>query len=69
MGDMGMDAEELFSNLFSFSMGGPGRGGFPSRKRGEDSVIPYDVTLEDLYNGKTAHFSLEKNVICAHCEG
>ena len=38
-------------------------------RRAQDSVIPYDVTLEDLYNGKTAHFSLEKNVVCSHCHG
>jgi DnaJ homolog subfamily A member 2 len=77
-GGMGMDPDELFAQFFSFSMGGggSGEGGFggmggPSGRprRGEDSIIPYEVTLEDLYNGKTAHFNLEKNVVCGHCTG
>ena len=32
-------------------------------------MIPYEVSLEDMYNGRTAHFSLEKNVVCGHCNG
>lgn len=44
-------------------------GGGPPPRRAQDSVIPYTVTLEDLYNGKTAHFALEKNVVCSHCHG
>lgn len=45
--------------------------GFGGRrpKRAQDSVLPYDVKLEELYNGKTAHFALEKNVVCSHCQG
>jgi DnaJ family protein A protein 2 len=27
------------------------------------------VTLEDLYNGKTAKLSLMKTVLCAKCDG
>ncbi|KAF9516997.1 hypothetical protein BS47DRAFT_1371562 [Hydnum rufescens UP504] len=72
-GGMGMEADELFAQFFSFSMGGGGEpSGFSRRgkpRRGEDSIIPYEVTLEDLYNGKTAHFNLEKNVVCGHCNG
>lgn len=60
--------DDIFSQFFTFTTsGGAPRNHKP--RRGEDSVIPYDVTLEDLYNGKTAHFNLERNVICAHCEG
>lgn len=39
------------------------------RQRGEDTVHPLKVTLEDLYNGKTAKLQLSKNVICNVCEG
>lgn len=38
-------------------------------RRAQDSVIPYEVSLEDMYKGRTAHFSLEKNVVCQHCHG
>lgn len=46
---------------FGFGRGRP--------KRAQDSILPYDVTLEELYNGKVAHFALEKNVVCSHCQG
>lgn len=67
---MDMDPDELFSQFFGFSMGGGGS--MPNLRRprrGEDSIIPYDVTLEDLYNGKTAHFNIERNVVCGLCRG
>ena len=58
---------ELFSggDGFSFSFG-TGRGSRPSR---EDSVIPYDVTLEDLYNGKHVKMNMEREIVCGVCRG
>jgi DnaJ family protein A protein 2 len=54
--------------MFGFDFGsrstGPGR-----RRKGQDSVIPYDVTLEDLYNGKTVKMNMEKEVVCGGCKG
>ena len=45
-------------------------GGGPSRqRRGEDIVKPFNVTLEDLYNGKTAKISLQRDVVCPSCHG
>lgn len=32
-------------------------------------VLPYRVSLEDLYNGKTTKLQLSKNVICGACNG
>ena len=50
--------------------GGPSFGFAPrGPRKAQDAIIPYKVTLEDLYNGKTAHFALEKNVVCSHCNG
>lgn len=46
-------------------MGGPGRG--PRKSRNE--VQEYEVTLEELYKGKTTRFSSTKNVICSLCSG
>jgi DnaJ homolog subfamily A member 2 len=73
----GMDPDDLFAHLFGggmrFDMGGPGGPGSrgPGRRptKGESSIITYEVTLEDLYNGKTAHFAIEKGVVCTVCEG
>lgn len=38
-------------------------------KRGRDLVHPLRVTLDDMYNGKTAKLALTKNVICQSCSG
>ena len=38
-------------------------------RRGEDSVIPYEVTLEDLYNGKHVKMNMEKEIVCGVCRG
>lgn len=67
-----MDPADLFSELFGgmnfgFDFGGPGGG--PRRSKGEDSVIHYDVTLEDLYNGKSVKMNMEKEAVCAVCKG
>lgn len=73
---MGWGQDDLFEQMFSgmgFGMGGPGprrRPGQGGRKRkGESSSIEYTVTLEDLYNGKAAHFNIERGVVCATCKG
>ncbi|KAJ3997169.1 hypothetical protein F5050DRAFT_1799225 [Lentinula boryana] len=49
---------------FGFDMGGPSRFG-----RQNDSVLPHEVTLEDLYNGKTVKMNMEKQVLCSSCKG
>lgn len=69
----GMDPADLFAELFGASMGfgfdfGPGSRG-PRRTKGSDSNIPYEVTLEDLYNGKTVKMNMEKEAVCGLCKG
>lgn len=68
-----MDAADIFAEIFG---GGGGGFGFnfgpdmrPRRTRGEDSVIHYDVTLEDLYNGKSVKMNMEKEIVCGVCKG
>lgn len=38
-------------------------------QRGEDVAHALNVTLQDLYNGKTTKLQMTKSVICAGCEG
>lgn len=58
-----------------FGMGGgmpPGFGGArrPQKPRkGADEEHPYQVTLEDLYKGKTTKFASTKDIICSLCKG
>ncbi|CAG8455136.1 13369_t:CDS:2 [Ambispora gerdemannii] len=66
----GLSPEDLFASFFSFSPGGfPGNTGRARQRRGEDIIKPFNVTLEDLYNGKTAKISLQKDVVCPLCHG
>ncbi|KZT01553.1 DnaJ-domain-containing protein [Laetiporus sulphureus 93-53] len=71
-GPGGMSTDDIFSDLFGgvrFDFGfGPGARK-PRRTRGDDSIIQYDVTLEDLYNGKTVKMNMEKEVVCGVCKG
>lgn len=75
MQDGGFGGDELFSQLFggglfgNFGGFGGGGGGMRRRQRGEDTVHPLKVSLEDMYNGKTAKLQLSKNVICVPCKG
>ncbi|KAK2173552.1 hypothetical protein NP493_868g03022 [Ridgeia piscesae] len=66
--------EELFGGLFGGGGHGPfgrgfGFGGPRKPQRGEDMVHPLRVSLEDLYNGKTAKLQLSKKLICPKCQG
>ncbi len=69
----GPDLEDMLAQMFG--MGGgmpPGFGGSPRPQRsrkGADEEHAYQVTLEDLYKGKTTKFASTKNVICSHCKG
>ncbi len=69
-----MDPQDLFSQLFGGAGGGFfGGGGGPSRnqgpRKGKDLVHRVNVSLEDLYKGKTTKLALTKHVICAKCSG
>ena len=65
-----MDAADAFAQFFEggFSFGfAPGFGA--RRPGGQDSVVPNEVTLEDLYNGKSVKMNLEREVVCTQCKG
>ncbi|XP_013776656.1 dnaJ homolog subfamily A member 2-like [Limulus polyphemus] len=66
-------SDDIFSHIFGgglFGGMGMGFGGGRRRKqRGEDTVHPLKVSLEDLYNGKTTKLQLSKTVICSTCYG
>jgi DnaJ homolog subfamily A member 2 len=79
-GPGGMGGEVNMEDILNmFGMGGgipgmgmPGMGGMGgSRKmrRSPDENQKYEVSLEDLYKGKTVKFSSTKNVICSKCKG
>ncbi|KAJ5295606.1 hypothetical protein N7508_010427 [Penicillium antarcticum] len=75
------DLDDILAQMFGGGMGGmggmPGMGGMggmpgghpnrPRKSRNEEQ--DYEVSLEDLYKGKTVRFTSTKNVICGHCKG
>lgn len=73
----GVDLDDILAQMFGGGMGG--MGGMPhgfgghdgpqKPSRGADDQQKYEVSLEDLYKGKTAKFVSTKNVICSHCKG
>lgn len=65
-GDAGVDASEFFADVFG---GNFPFFGFTKKPKGKDSIIPYDVTLEFLYNGKQVKMNMEKDIICGTCNG
>lgn len=79
MGGPEVDLEDILAQMFGMGgggggmppgFGGPGGPGGPRRpRRGADEEQHYQVTLEELYKGKTVKFASTKNVICSHCKG
>ncbi|KAJ4366728.1 DnaJ-like protein xdj1 [Ascochyta clinopodiicola] len=56
-----------FGGGFGGMPGGPGGRNVP--KKGRSVEQEYEVTLEELYKGKTTKFSNTKNIVCNQCEG
>jgi DnaJ homolog subfamily A member 2 len=46
-----------------------GMGGRPKMRRSPDENQKYEITLEDLYKGKTVKFTSTKQVLCSKCSG
>lgn len=70
--EQGVDLDEMVQQMFGMGGGMPaGFGGTaPHRPRkGKNEEQHYQVTLEELYKGKTVKFSSKKDVICSHCKG
>ncbi|KAF2030410.1 hypothetical protein EK21DRAFT_33117, partial [Setomelanomma holmii] len=80
MGAGGPDMDDIFAQMFG-GMGGmgggfggmPGMGGMPGGqnvpRKGRSVEQEYEVSLEELYKGKTTKFSNTKNVVCSVCKG
>ncbi|KAG6909944.1 hypothetical protein DXG01_014213 [Tephrocybe rancida] len=69
-GGPAFDPSDLFAQFFQgggmfFDPAGPGAG---KRGRGAE-VIPHEVTLEDLYNGKSVKMNMEREALCGQCHG
>lgn len=60
---------DIFAN-FGFGGGGGGHAHHQrEQRRGASVEIPLEVTLADLYNGKTISVAHKKQILCPHCRG
>lgn len=79
----GPDMDDIFAQMFGGMGGGfggmpgmsgmPGMGGMPGGRnvprKGRSVEQEYEVSLEELYKGKTTKFANTKNIICSVCKG
>lgn len=63
-GGGGMDPTDVFAAMFG---GGGGRSRGP--RKGEDVVHRLNVSLNDLYNGRTSKLAIVRNRVCSGCNG
>jgi DnaJ family protein A protein 2 len=68
-GGPNVSPEDLFSQLFGGSFFGGQRQRPSGPRRGKDMVHSLKVSLEDLYKGKVTKLALQKQVVCADCNG
>ncbi|KAL5367121.1 DNAJ like chaperone [Cryptosporidium parvum] len=66
-GGGGADPVDLFDVIFGGGRRAGSRGG--GKRRGEDLVTHLKVTLEQIYNGAVRKMAINKDTICADCEG
>lgn len=67
-----VDPADLFAQFFGGGMPfdfafGPGMK--RPKTKGDNTTVPYDVTLEDLYIGKSIKMNMEKEAVCNVCHG
>jgi len=68
-GGGGIDPFDIFGSFFG--MGGSSAAGGRPRgpQRTKDMITPINITLEDIYNGKTKKMKVSRNVVCNTCGG
>jgi len=72
-GDVGGGAEGM--DVFDLFFGGGRRRARGGKRKAEDTVYPLKVSLEDLYNGKTAKLAITRSIMkgepkkCTTCRG
>lgn len=68
-GGPSVDPNDLFAHFFQQAGFGFDFSGHGGPRKGQDTTIPMEVTLEDLYNGKTVKMNMEKEAVCGGCQG
>lgn len=61
----GGDLDDFFGGFFGGGMGGGGN----QLRKGQSMQLSFQVSLEDIYNGKEQKLQFNKKVICSACKG
>ncbi|PMB66061.1 Mitochondrial protein import protein mas5 [Beauveria bassiana] len=64
-GGEGLNAEDLFAQLFGFRSSNGSRG----VRKAPTITHKHMVSLEDIYRGKISKLALQRSIICPKCEG
>lgn len=56
-------------DIFSMFMGGRGGAAAKQKKRVKPIARPIEVSLADIYNGKTVEIEVDRQRICSGCDG
>ncbi len=68
--DGGVNMDDLFAQMFGGGMGGqPGKQPHRKTPKKQDVEHEYNVSLEDLYRGKSTKMAGVRNKICHSCSG
>ncbi|KYQ89257.1 heat shock protein DnaJ family protein [Tieghemostelium lacteum] len=71
-GGGGFDPFDIFANFGGFKFGGGGQqqqGGGGMKQRGQDIELDIEVSLRDLYIGRTTRVTQKKQILCTKCRG
>jgi len=60
---------DIFEDIFGDMMGGRRRGSSGGRERGADLRYNMEITLEEVFAGKTAHIRVPASISCSDCSG
>lgn len=66
---LSINTQTTFDNNPAFNIFGNMNMDLFSKQRTEDIFYTINVTLEDLYKGKTVNLLIKRNIICAQCKG
>jgi len=66
---MGPDLDDLLAQMFGMNTGPSMNGRRSGPRKGPSEEQEYDISLEELYKGKSTKFTSTKDVICELCHG
>ncbi len=61
--------QDIFETFFGGAPGGSGRGPIPRARRGQDAMVPIEITLKEAVFGTTKDITVNTAIVCPTCHG